>query len=62
MTLIFKNPELERGYAAHYISSRAKSDSMGMLLEASLWIAGVSKKKMDFGSNFHVTCRRRPKS
>lgn len=42
MTLLFKNPELERGYAAHYSSNRAKSDWMGMLLEASLWTAGFT--------------------
>ena len=42
MSLRFQNNELERSYAVHYRTHRARSDSMGMLFDVSLWIAAVS--------------------
>jgi hypothetical protein len=44
MSLRFKNSELEQSYAAHDSFSRARSDSMGMLLDGGLWMAGVRRK------------------
>ena len=40
--LIFRDEEVEKKYSQYVTQARAKTDWMGMLLDAWLWVGGVS--------------------
>lgn len=44
--LDFRDASLERRYGLHISRTRAKHEWMGMILEASLWIAGVRRFRL----------------
>lgn len=44
LLLTFRDDELEKKYGEHVNHCRAKTDWMGMILEAWLWVGGVRSK------------------